>query len=165
MEKKMKIVTGILVVLLIGSTIALAPMLFAEETELNIEENPTEQHAAGYRRKVRHNILIYILRNGEYTQLTGTVVLQKGPIVILQLPEETVNILLPPFWVTEGEILNRAEIFDGDPLSAGDTITVDTLKATYTRDTYDITAFFTFGISGEAFESDALLPFNINPAG
>lgn len=108
-------------------------------------------------------MLGHILKNGEYAQLTGTIVIQKGPILVLATGEETVNVIVPPVWVAEGKILNRTQMFDGSPFGVGSTISMDTLKAKYTKDSFEIIAHFAYGISGDGVEVFALLPFNIEP--
>jgi hypothetical protein len=165
MEKNTKLIAGLMIAILAVSALAIAPTVFAEDIDT---ESPVDAQRFGgwrHRRKVRHPLLRYILKNGEYAQLSGTVVVQKGPILVLATGEDTVNVILPPLWLVGGEALNRTDLFDGDPLGIGSTITIETLKANYTKETYEITAYFAYGISGDGVEAKALLPFNIEATG
>jgi len=165
MEKNTKLIAGLMIAILAASALAIAPTVFAEDID---PKSPVDaQQFGGWRqvRRARHPLLRYILKNGEYAQLTGTVVVQKGPILVLATGEDTVNVILPPLWLVGGEVLNRTDLFDGDPLGIGSAITIETLKANYTKETYEITAYFTYGISGDGVEAKALLPFNIEATG
>ena len=162
MEKNTKLIIGLMIAILAASTLVIAPVVFAEGSDPDSFEASPQFGGARYRRNVRHPLLRYILKNGEYAQLTGTVVVQKGPVIMLSIEEaSTVFVILPPLWVVEGEVLNMTDMFDGSPLSIGATITLETLKANYIKDTYEITAYFAYGISGDGVEANALLPFNI----
>jgi len=162
MEKNTKLIIGLMIAMLTASALVIAPVVFAEESDPESFEASTQFRGARRRRNVRHPLLGYILKNGEYAQLTGIVVVQKGAVVMLSVEEaSTVFVVLPPLWVVEGEVLNRTDMFDGSPLSIGATITMETLKANYTKDTHEITAYFAYGISGDGVEANALLPFNI----
>ena len=165
MEKNTKLIAGLMIAILAASALAIAPTVFAEDVD---PESPVNAQRFGrwiHRRKVRHPLLRYILKNGEYAQLSGTVVVQKGPILVLATGEDTVNVILPPLWLVGGEVLNRTDLFDGDPLGIGSAITIETLKANYTKESYEITAYFAYGISGDSVEAKALLPFNIEATG
>jgi hypothetical protein len=74
----------------------------------------------------------------------------------------TVFVLVPPLWVVEGEILNRTDMFDGSLLSIEATVTMETLKVDYTKDSYEITVYIAYEISGDGVDAKALLPLNIN---
>jgi hypothetical protein len=161
MEKNTKLITGLMIAILAASALAIAPMIFAEAMDPESLEVPNQIEGTRHRRNVRHPLLRFILKNGEYAQLTGNVVAQKGPVLVLSTESSTVYILVPPHWVVESEILNKTEMFDGSPFAIGSTITVDTLKANYIKDTYEITAYFAFKISGDDIEAKALLPFNL----
>jgi hypothetical protein len=161
MEKNTKLIAGLMIAILAASALAIAPTVFAKELD---PESPVDaQQLSGWkhRRRARHPLLRYILKNGEYAQLTGTVVAQKGPVLVLYNGDATVNVIVPPLWLVGGEILNRTDVFDGDPFGIGSTITIDTLKANYNKETYKITVYFAYGISGDGVEAKALLPFNI----
>ena len=161
MEKNKKLIAGLMIALLAVGVLAIAPTVFAED-EPESSVDPQQFSGWKHRRQIRRHWLRYILKNGEYAQLTGTVIAQKVPILVLATGEDaTINVILPPLWLVGGEVLNRTDVFDGDPFSIGSTITLDTLKANYTKDTYEITVYFTYCISGDGVEAKALLPFNI----
>jgi hypothetical protein len=164
MEKNTKLIASLMIAILAASALAIAPTVFAEDDN---PESTGLQRFNGWkhRRRIRHPLLRYILKNGEYAQLSGTVVVHKGPILVLATGEDTVNVILPPLWLVEGEVLNRTDLFDGDPLGIGSAITIETLKANYTKESYEITAYFAYGISGDSVEAKALLPFNIEATG
>jgi len=162
MEKNKKLIAGLMIALLAVGALAIAPTVFAENDDSESPQGPKPFHGNKHRRQIRRPWLRYILKNGEYAQLTGTVMAQKGPVLVLATGEDaTINVILPPLWLVGGEVLNRTDMFDGDPFGIGSTITLDTLKANYTKDTYEITAYFTYCISGDGVEAKALLPFNI----
>jgi hypothetical protein len=163
MEKNTKLIAGLMIAILAASALAIAPVIFAEEIDPDSFEASTQVGGAMNRRKVRHPLLRYILKNGEYAQLTGTVVVQKGSIIMLSIEEaSTVFVLVPPLWVVEGEILNRTDMFDGSLLSIEATVTMETLKVDYTKDSYEITVYIAYEISGDGVDAKALLPLNIN---
>jgi hypothetical protein len=99
MEKNTKLIAGLMIALLAASALAIAPTVFAEYVD---PESPVDaQQFSGWRhrRRARHPMLRYILKNGEYAQLTGTIVAQKGPILVLATGDATVNVILPPLWL------------------------------------------------------------------
>ena len=165
MEKNTKLIAGLMIAILAASALVIAPAVFAEDVD---PDSPADARRFGgwrHRRRVRHPLLWYILKNGEYAQLTGTVVAHKGPVLVLSAGDATVNVILPPLWLVGGEVLNRTDVLDGEPFGIGSTVTMDTLKANYTKETYEITAYFAYGISGDGVEAEALLPFNIEAVG
>lgn len=165
MEKNTKLIAGLMIAILAASALAIAPTVFADD-ETNPIEDAVQSGWRKHRRQVRHPLLRYILKNGEYAQITGTIVAQRGPVLVLATSEDaTVNVLVPPLWLVEVEVMNRTDLFDGDPFGIGSTVTMDTLKAEYVKDTYEITAYFAYRISGDGVEAKAILPFNIEASG
>jgi hypothetical protein len=162
MEKTRKLIAGLVIALVAIGALVIAPNVLAENDQeaLNISDQSV---GCNNRRKVRHPLLLYILKNGEYGQMTGTVVAQKGTILVLEIVEDaTCNVIVPPLWLVEGEIKNRLDLFSEGDFCVGSTITIDTLKVEYTQETYTITAYFTYRISVEGSQAKALLPFNID---
>jgi hypothetical protein len=161
MEKNKKLITGLMIAILAASALAIAPTVFAEDADPESSVDAQKFSGWRHRRRVKHPLLRYTLKNGKHAQLTGTVIVQKGPILVLATGDATVNVILPPLWLVGGEVLNRTDMFDGDPFCIGSMITLDTLNVIYTKDTYEITVYFTYCISGDDIEAKALLPFNI----
>ncbi len=161
MEKNTKLIAGLMIAILAASALAIAPAVFADDFDPESDVDAQKFGGWKHRRRAKHPLLRYILKNGEYAQLTGTIVAQKGPVLVLATGDATVNVILPPLWLVGGEIMNRTDMFDGDPFGIGSTVTMDTLKANFTKESYEITAYFTYKISGDGVEAKALLPINI----
>jgi hypothetical protein len=161
MEKNTKLIAGLMIAILAASALAIAPTVFADDVDPETDVDAQKFSGWRHKRRAKHPLLRYILKNGEYAQLTGTIVAQKGPVLVLSTEDATVNVILPPLWLVGGEVLNKTDMFDGDPFGIGSTVTMDTLKANFTKESYEITAYFAYGISGDGVEAKALLPFNI----
>jgi hypothetical protein len=162
MEKNTKLITGLIIAILAVCALAIVPTVLAENNDTKNPYDFEQYQGLKHRRRCKPAWLRYILRKGEYTQLTGKFIAQKGPILVITTGEDsTVNVIVPPLWLVGDKIMNKTDLFDEDPFSAISDLELETLKAIYCKETHEITAYFVYGILSDGVEAKAILPFNI----
>ena len=144
--------------LLVAFSVFMAlPPVFAEEA--SDAESDTTQRGA-WRPLNRLKLLIYILRNGEPSTLTGDTVALEGHILVMNLAGNLENVILPGRWVLDGQIITMKDLFDG--YMSGSEITIHTLELEYAQDTKTVTLHFGYKMTAGESTAEAVLPFNIN---
>jgi len=111
----------------------------------------------------RWRLIRFILTHGEATTLEGELLLVEGRILVLEVEGEEVYVALPHRWLVEGEVMTTEELLDGDPLGAGDTLTIDALMLSHEGEGYVVEFYAAYEIEGGGIEARALTPFNIRP--
>lgn len=160
MEKKTKIVALTAIIFLaVAATVYLSfPVAYAEVTPRG---NGQYTISLQYRR--RAGLGLNFLKNGVSETLTGDAVAIGRSIVVLDMEGEQVNVILPKKWIVGGEIVNTSELFDGEPLSVGQSqvISLKTLKLELVKDTHMVKAYVAYEILTAGETIKALLPVNI----
>jgi len=158
-DKKTKIIIAILVITSTTLGIYLSlPVVYAEVTPA-----ANGQYTINLQYRRRAWLGLNLLRNGVPETLEGDVVALARTILVLNVEGEQVNVILPNRWVVGGQILNTSELFDGAPLSIGEsqTIGLKTLKLELARSTYRVQIFVAYEIVSDGETIKALLPFNV----
>jgi hypothetical protein len=159
MDRKVKYMIVLsIIAFAFGAFIALSPALAAseEQIDLNTSEKPYRQDPIN---KLR--ILLYILRNSEPAEIQARVVALHGRILIVEVDGSLFNINVPRIWIANGEIVGIQDLFDGNPIGNGNTVTISSLKIQMTRDNHRVTAYFVYEIKYGEANAHAVLPFNI----
>ena len=156
MEKKHLAATCVLLVAF--SAFMVLPPVFAED-EIDAVESATGQR--GYWRPLdRLRILIYIIRNGVPTTVTGDAVALEGHILVMSVAGDLENVILPGKWVLNGQIISLPELYD--EYMSGSEITVHTLKVELVQESKTITVYFGYKIEAGGVVASAVLPFNVH---
>jgi hypothetical protein len=108
----------------------------------------------------RLRILIYIIRNGVPTTVTGDTVALEGHILVMSVTGDLENIILPGKWVLDGQIITLLELYD--EYMSGSEITVHTLKVELVQESKTITVYFGYKIETGGIVASAVLPFNVH---
>ena len=158
-DKKVKYLTALAIVALaIGAFLALPPALATSDEQIDVET------AEGSRRWAplnRLKVLIYILRNGEPTDLEATVVALQGRILVVEKDGALINVNMPWRWIADGETMGLQDLLDGDPFGEGDAVTISALRLQMTRESHTVTAYFAYKVMDGDSAAQAVLPFNI----
>lgn len=156
MEKKHLAATYALLVAF--SMFMVLPPVFAEE-EIDDVESATEQRGS-WRPLNRLRILIYIVKNGIPTTVTGDTVALEGHILVMSVADNLENVILPGKWVLDGKIITLSELYD--EYMSGSEITVHTLKVELVQESKTITVYFGYKIEAGGVFASAVLPFNVH---
>jgi hypothetical protein len=132
------------------------PPAFAEEAYG--AETDTAQKGV-WRPLNRLRLLLYILKNGEPSTLTGDTVALEGRILVMDLDGDLENVILPGKWVLDGEVITLKDLYD--EYMTGSEVTIHTLKVEYAQDTKTVTVHFGYKVTVEGNTAEAVLPFNI----
>jgi hypothetical protein len=155
----MKYITALAIVAIaIGAFLALPPALATSEEQI---DNETTEGARRWEPLSRLRVLIYIIRNGEPTDLEATVAALPGRILVVKRDGTLINVNMPRRWIADGEAMGLQDLFDGDPFGEGGAVTISALKLKMTRESHIFTAYFAYRITGEVSTAQAVLPFNI----
>ena len=155
MEKKYLAATCALLVAF--SAVMVLPPVFAED-ELDDVELASGQRGA-WRPLGRLRILIYIIRNGVPTTVTGDAVALDGHILVMSIAGNLENVILPGKWVLDGQITTLPELYD--EYMSGSEVTVHTLKVELVQESKTITVYFGYKVEAGGVVASAVLPFNI----
>lgn len=167
MEIKTKaIVIAVLMVAVIASGVFLSLQIASAE---DVPASTDDEHmlTACYRRMYRYKLKEYgwlikrFLRNGIPENLEGEVSVVTRHILVLDDGGETINVIVPKFWVINGEKLDIKDLFDGDPFSLGDEAAIQTLMLELVKESHAVRSYFAYSIQIEGETATALLPFNI----
>lgn len=159
MDSKVKYITALAIVAIaIGAFLVLPPALATSEEQIDGETTANSRNRAPLNRL---RVLIYILRNGEPTDLEVTVVTLQGRILVVEKDGALINVNMPGRWIADGETLGLQDLFDGDPFGEGDAVTISALKLQMTRESHTVTAYFAYKLMGGDSAAQAVLPFNI----
>lgn len=161
MEKNTKLIAGLMIALIAIGTLAIVPSIMAQS-----EGQPAPKGLRlVLRQALRHRAhpwLRLLLKNGTPETFTGIVTDFRGAILVVQADGETLNVNAPRLWSVEGVILNRSDLFDGDPFALGETeLTFHTLKLELEREEFTVTTYFAYILESDDVEARAVLPFNI----
>jgi hypothetical protein len=156
-EKKKMIVALTIAIMAIG-TLLFIPTALAEE---ELGETVATGKARSWRPLLKLRLLIYVLKNGTPTELVGEVVALDGRILVLSIDGSLTNVNIPGKWIVDGETMTAQELFDGDPIGPGDTVTIKSLKIEVVGETHKVTSYFAYRIEAEEATASAVLPFNI----
>jgi len=137
------------------SAFMVLPPVFAEEAS-GAEQETTQ---GVWRPLNRLKLLIYILRNGEPSTLTGEPIALEGHILVMDLAGDLENVILPGKWVLNGQMITLKELYDEH--MSGNEITIHTLKLEHVQDTKTVTVHFGYKITVGGSTAEAVLPFNI----
>jgi hypothetical protein len=110
----------------------------------------------------RGAIGLWFVRNGVPATLTGDVSVATRVLLVLDVKGKAVNVLVPRFWVVNGETMSIKDLFDGDPFSVGETAVLETLMVEWVKDTHTVTSYFAYAIQIGEETATALQPFNID---
>jgi len=139
------------------SAFMVLPPVFAEEVS-DAKSETTQKGVWRPLNKLR--LLIYILKNGEPSTLTGDPVALEGQILVMDIARDLENVILPGKWVLNGQIITLKDLYD--EYMSGNEITVHTLKLEYAQDTKTVTVHFGYKIVVGGSTAEAVLPFNIS---
>ncbi len=159
MENKTKITAFLIIMAAIVAGIYLSlPVVYAEVTPTG-----NGQYTINLQYRRRAWLGLNLLRNGVPETLNGDAIAVDRAVLVLEVEENQVNIILPNKWIVDGQVINRSELFDGDPLSIGEsqTISLKTLKLELTRSTHTVQVFVAYEILVDGVTIKAMLPFNI----
>jgi len=112
----------------------------------------------------RWRMILFILTHGESTTLEGRLILVEGRILVLEAGGMETYVVLPHRWLVDGEVLTVEELFDGDPLGPGDTLTIRALRLTHVGENHTVEFYAAYEVDGGGVEARALTPFNIRPS-
>jgi hypothetical protein len=158
LEKKTKVAA--LTVLVVFSAIAALymslPTVYAEVTQTS-----NGQYTINLQYKRRALLGLRFLNNGTPEALTGQVIAFGVRIIVLEIDGKQVNVIMPPKWVVNGEITSVADLFDGEPLRIGQTVSLQTLKLELVKERITIRAYIAYELQANGETIKALLPVNI----
>jgi len=158
-DRKVKYLTALAIVALaIGAFLALPPALATSDEQIDVETTEGSRRRAPLNRL---KVLIYILRNGEPTDLEATVVALQGRILVVEKDGALFNVNMPWRWIADGETMGLQDLLDGDPFGEGDAVTISALKLQMTRESHTVTAYFAYKVMDGDSAAQAILPFNI----
>jgi hypothetical protein len=132
------------------------PPAFAEE--IYDAETGTVQKGV-WRPLGKLRLLLYILKNGEPSTLTGDAVAIQGHILVMDLDGDLENVILPGNWVLDGQVITLEDLYDG--YMSGSEVTIHTLKVEYAQETKTVTVHFGYKVTVGGDTAEAVLPFNI----
>jgi len=107
----------------------------------------------------RLRLLLYILRNGEPSTLTGDAVAIQGHILVMDLDGDLENVIMPGSWVLDGQVITLEGLYGG--YMSGGEVTIHTLRVEYVRETKTVTVNFGYKVTVGGDTAEAVLPFNI----
>jgi len=158
MEKKAKIAAlTIILIFSIAATVYLSlPTVYAEVTQTS-----DGQYRISLQYRRRAVLGLRFLSNGTPETLTGQVTVLGARIIVLETEGKQVNVILPPKWVVDNEIISTSDLFDGEPLSIGQTVSLQTLKLELIKERITLRAYVAYEIQTNGETIKALLPVNI----
>ena len=161
MEKKTKIAALAVVVAILAVIAGIylsLPVAYAEATPTG-----NGQYTINLQYRRRAWLGLRFLKNGVPSTLTGEASAIGNSILVLDTGERQVNIILPPKWILNGQVITTRDLFDGDPLSIGQhqKISLQTLKLELVKNTHTVTAYIAYEIQTEGMVIKALMPVNI----
>jgi hypothetical protein len=160
MEKKTKItaIAAMAILTIIAGVYLSLPVAYAVATPM---ENGQYTISLQYRRRAR--LGLRFIRNGVPHTLAGEASAVGNSILVLEVGEGQVNVILPPKWILDGQVISTRDLFDGEPLSIGQDqeISLQTLKLELVKNTHTITAYVAYEMQAEGIVIKALTPVNI----
>jgi len=158
MEKKTKVaaLTVVVVFSVVAALYLSLPAVYAE-----VVPTGDGQYTINLRYQRRAMLGLRFLRNGVPETITGRVTTVGARIIVLEIDGKQVNVILPPKWVVDGEIISTSDLFDGEPLSIGQTVSLQTLKLELVRERITVKAYVAYEIQANGETIKALLPVNI----
>jgi len=158
MEKKTKVaaLTVVVVFSVVAALYLSLPAVYAE-----VVPTGDGQYTINLRYQRRAMLGLRFLRNGVPETITGRVTTVGARIIVLEIDGKQVNVILPPKWVVDGEIIRTSDLFDGEPLSIGQTVSLQTLKLELVRERITVKAYVAYEIQANGETIKSLLPFNI----
>lgn len=159
MEKKTKaIVIVSLMALMVFSGVFLSlQAVSAEEVPTPTVDKQDLRHLL----KRRGAIMMRFMRNGVPESLAGDISVVTRVILVLDIDGQAVNVLVPRFWVFNGETSHIKDLFDGDPFSLGDEAVLETLMLELVKETHTVKSYLAYSIQIGDKTATALQPFNI----
>jgi len=133
------------------------PPVFAEE----VSDAKSETAQKGVWRPLNKlRLLIYILKSGDPSTLTGDPVALEGQILVMNVAGDLENVILPGKWVLNGQVMTLKELYE--EYMYGNEITIHMLKLEYAQGTKTVTVQFGYKVAVGGSTAEAVLPFNIS---
>jgi hypothetical protein len=160
MKNKTKaIVLASLIVTMVCSGVLLS--LHAVSAE-EVSPPTGDRQDISYLLKRRDALVMRFLRNGVPEVLEGDVSVVTRVILVVNIEGEAVNVVVPRFWVFNGETTHITDLFDGDPFNLGDEAVLKTLMLKLVKETHTVKSYVAYSIQIEDKTATALQPFNID---
>lgn len=165
MEKKTKMLIGVLAVLMVALPLV-AVTTFAADGE-------PEDCFSGDKRKIRRSInlrerkprrVLNFFKRCHSATVEGTVVTHSGRILVVNASEEMLNIVLPIRWNVGEEVVGVFKVFNESYIQPGDSVVVSVLeRAEINEQGVSITILWAYEIVDSTSENHlyAVLPFNV----
>lgn len=159
-DKKVKITVVLAISLMTVGALMMAQPAFAEDEIIDAGEG-SEGGRLGWRPRCGLRALIYILRNGVPSEITGEVITLEGRILVVEAGGGLVNVNLPWKWMVDGEVYTAQELFDGEPFGAGDGVVIDSLMLEMEKESHTVTVYFAYEMEIQGTTATAVLHYNI----
>ena len=158
MEKKTKVaaLTVVVVIAVVAGLYLSLPSVYAEVTPTG-----NGQYTINLQSRRRAWLGLRFLRNGTPETLIGEVATIGASIIVMDIDGNQVNVILPPRWLVDGQVIGIRDLFDGEPLSVGQSVSLQTLKLELVRERITVKAYIAYEIQANGETIKALLPVNI----
>ncbi len=165
MEKKSKILIGLVAVLLVVLPLA-SSVMAANASNQEPDESISldcERIRVEVQNLQRQRRIIWFFRDAEKDTITGTVTARdRNILIVIDSNGDRFNIVLPRQWNIGSEVVTLNQVLDEAYVSIGETVTFDVLKRTVTNENdVTVTIIFCYEITTNDYNLYAVLPVNI----